>query len=172
MANTKTKVEVKFVGIDSWNRPVFKQVDDKKYFGSTCNLYGYGEEEKCIEFYSNNENLNSLVYFGSSFDCEPMGTLLDQMKVPLELYLEGTIPEETQYFTNIFGEKFLRNPNLVDLELLSTEIKAIKKLVENYTEKEATPDEKMFLFYPLIAKLEDALSEENLKKSREKSLIK
>lgn len=80
--------------------------------------------------------------------------------------------EKHKIFENIFGEKFLRNPNLVDMELLSSEIKAILKLINDYVEKEATPDEKMFLFYPIIAKLEDALSEENLKRSREKSLIK
>lgn len=75
---------VEFYGIDSWNRPIFKDVNDKKFFGSTCNLYGYDEEEQAIEFYSNDENLQSLVYFGRSFDCEPMGILLNDLNVKLE----------------------------------------------------------------------------------------
>lgn len=75
-------------------------------------------------------------------------------------------------FENIFGEKFLRNPNIIDVELLSSEIKVIKSVIEKYVETEATSDEKLFLFYPILAKLEDALSEENKKKSYEKSLLK
>lgn len=77
-------ITVEFYGIDSWNRPIFKDVNDKRFFGSTWNLYGYGEEEQAIEFYSNDENLQSLVYFGRSFDCEPLGIGLKELNIKLE----------------------------------------------------------------------------------------
>lgn len=74
-------------------------------------------------------------------------------------------------FENIFGEKFLRNPNLIDVELLGTEIRVIKELIEQYVRNGATAEEKTILFYPILAKLETAMSAENQKKNYEKSLI-
>jgi hypothetical protein len=74
-------------------------------------------------------------------------------------------------FVDIFGKRYKRNPNTIDVELLETEIKVIYSLVEKYVENQATPEEKAILFYPILSKLQEAVSAENKKKSYEKSLI-
>ena len=43
----KTK-QVRFVNIDDWNRPVFKQIDAKLYYGSTEKLFPYEESEESV----------------------------------------------------------------------------------------------------------------------------
>ena len=64
---------LKFKGIDDWNRPVFKDVDGPHYFGSTNKLYGYDEFQKSgLQFFK--EHPEELEYFGSSFNCEPIGS--------------------------------------------------------------------------------------------------
>lgn len=64
--------DLKFKGIDDWNRPVFKDIDSSLYFGSTERLYGYDEFMKeGLQFFKENPQL--LEYFGSSFNCEPHG---------------------------------------------------------------------------------------------------
>lgn len=79
----KKVIKVKFRGIDSWCRPVFKSIDSKDHFGSTWNLYGYDQIEKVLKDYQDDELLNTLVYFGSNFDCEPMGMPLDNVRLEL-----------------------------------------------------------------------------------------
>ena len=63
--------EVKFAGIDDWNRPVFKATDTNKHYGSTDILFDYGSSQddvlKIIE-------ASNLLYFGDSFNCEPFGS--------------------------------------------------------------------------------------------------
>jgi len=63
------KNRVKFVGIDYWSRPVFK--DEKgNYFGSLDKLFNSVDtEQKVLE----SVNGDDLLYFGRDFDCEPMG---------------------------------------------------------------------------------------------------
>jgi len=70
--------EIKFYGIDSWSRPVFRS---KKYvrnfFGSVTKLCNNKEDaEKITEF--------DLCFFGNSFDCEPMGTPAKDIKIVIE----------------------------------------------------------------------------------------
>lgn len=86
-----------FAGIDSWNRPVFgevlknkngKDIWGKKFFGSTDNLYSYGEELKVISDFKGKEN--TLCYFGDHFDCEPMGTS-PETKLVLDVELSKKI---------------------------------------------------------------------------------
>lgn len=79
----KKIIKIKFYGIDSWNRPIFKAVAEKKFFGDTENLFGYGEENKVIEFYSKGDNIKCLSYFGNSFDCEPLGVHLDSIELEI-----------------------------------------------------------------------------------------
>ena len=74
MKNTVEKrhetVKVKFVGIDDWNRPIFKDIKSKTYYGSTHILFPYYEsEDRVLEEIT----LIKLEYFGSSFNCEPHG---------------------------------------------------------------------------------------------------
>jgi len=67
-------VNIKFKGIDDFNRPVFKDVDSNTYYGSTSILFG-GEDkpEKIIECFKS--NIGELEYFGTHFNCEPNGGL-------------------------------------------------------------------------------------------------
>jgi hypothetical protein len=71
--------KIKYVGIDSWNRPVFKSLDKKRHFyGDTHTLFAYGaEEDEVLE----KINLYDLCYFGSRFDCEPYGTRVDNLEI-------------------------------------------------------------------------------------------
>jgi hypothetical protein len=59
-----------FVGIDDYNRPVFKQEGTIYYYGATDKLFNYNAtpEEVLSEVTE-----NDLCYFGNSFGCEPMG---------------------------------------------------------------------------------------------------
>jgi len=66
---------IKFVGIDSWNRPVFKQIGKNVFFGDVNKLWVFkelGENNKNLyKYYENNPK--TLELFGSEFDCEPHG---------------------------------------------------------------------------------------------------
>ncbi len=63
-------MDVKFVGIDDWNRPCFKSTKSKLFFGSLDKLFPWGTpEEKVLETVTEED----LLYFGREFDCEPYG---------------------------------------------------------------------------------------------------
>lgn len=67
-----------YIGIDSWNRPVFKDLFRKEYFGSTDRLYDYDiTAEKVLKDITEKD----LTYFGNSFGCEPMGTGPGQIEI-------------------------------------------------------------------------------------------
>lgn len=71
-------MEIKFEGIDDWNRPVFKAVNSNHRFGSVEILFPYWEsEETVLEKVSEKQ----LYYFGNSFNCEPMGTKAEDLKI-------------------------------------------------------------------------------------------
>jgi hypothetical protein len=67
-------MKVEFEGIDTFNRPIFKEAGVKKRgarrFGSLRKLFDYGttKEEVLKEVRS-----DDLLFFGSSFGCEPAG---------------------------------------------------------------------------------------------------
>ena len=64
--------KITFVGIDSWNRPIFKSVDlPRRYYGATDVLFSLNAEESEVLARISTEDLT---YFGNKFDCEPMGT--------------------------------------------------------------------------------------------------
>ena len=66
--------KVQFVGIDNWNRPIFKNIVSKRYYGSTDDLFhSEATEAEVLEHVTNKD----LLYFGTSFGCEPMGTHAD-----------------------------------------------------------------------------------------------
>ena len=60
-----------FVGVDSWNRPVWKAPDIKAYYGSVNELFDYGDTEETI---LKKVDTFDLCYFGDHFGCEPTGT--------------------------------------------------------------------------------------------------
>lgn len=76
----KTIVEIKFEGIDDWNRPVFKDVKSNMRYGDVNNLFSYHDIEDNEKFksfllsYKENPRFY-LEYFGRSFGCEPNGGL-------------------------------------------------------------------------------------------------
>lgn len=72
-------INIKFEGIDDWNRPVFKCVDEKYKsirFGSTNKLFNWNTPEKEIIDYFKSTTVDALEYFGHSFGCEPNGGIL------------------------------------------------------------------------------------------------
>jgi len=71
---TPNVIEIKFEGVDDWGRPIFKQVNSKNRFGSTDKLC-YTEEE------INSITEQDLTWFGTSFNCEPMGSLAGNIKI-------------------------------------------------------------------------------------------
>jgi len=94
------KEKIKFYGIDSWNRPIFKSLDRKNYYGSVDRLCSTKEEiEKITEF--------DLCFFGNSFDCEPMGTPATNIEIVKEVlkwknaYLN--IVKSVYYWINIIS---------------------------------------------------------------------
>ena len=68
-------LQLKFRGIDDWNRPVFKSANDRYkslHFGSVTTLFNYDDSsEKVTEYFKN--HLDELEYFGDHFGCEPHG---------------------------------------------------------------------------------------------------
>lgn len=68
------QIKLIFVGIDSWNRPVWRDPDksQRAYFGDVNNLFGYEATEE--EVRAKIKDVYGLCYFGDHFGCEPMGT--------------------------------------------------------------------------------------------------
>jgi len=66
----KSKCEVKFIGIDDWNRPVFKDIEKESYYGSLNTLFGYDATEDIV---LKTVLSTELLLFGNSFNCEPWG---------------------------------------------------------------------------------------------------
>lgn len=71
--------EIKFRGIDFWNRPVFKDIASTSHFGSTNKLFDYNAKAKEVTEYFK-DNLHELEYFGHDFDCEPNGGISEYWK--------------------------------------------------------------------------------------------
>ena len=63
--------EVIFEGIDNFNRPVFKSVNNRNRYGSTDELFSHDAKEKyvlrCLG------KIETLTFFGKRFNCEPEG---------------------------------------------------------------------------------------------------
>ncbi len=74
-------LRLKFRGIDSWNRPVFKDIDSNRYYGFTLKLFSMCANEEEVINYAKN-NLKDIEYFGTSFGCEPHGGNLSKHVIP------------------------------------------------------------------------------------------
>ena len=67
------KTELKFEGIDNWNRPIFKDLNNNRY-GSVCTLFRFtATYEDVIKKLS----VFNLSYFGKTFGCEPFGASIN-----------------------------------------------------------------------------------------------
>jgi hypothetical protein len=70
----KLDIPLTFRGVDSFNRPVFKQDGHRVYFGSTQTLFTPDDYPEVITEYFRT-HMDELEYFGSQFNCEPHGGL-------------------------------------------------------------------------------------------------
>ena len=79
------KIQLKFYGIDYFNRPVYKDVNSKNYYGSANVLFpdrGIAPNntiEEINDYFRN--NIFQLCYFGTSFNCEPYGGSLKNIEL-------------------------------------------------------------------------------------------
>ena len=63
--------KVKFVGIDNFNRPIFRSIDfPRNFFGATDILFSFEADEAEV---LSKISVKDLTYFGNKFNCEPMG---------------------------------------------------------------------------------------------------
>lgn len=67
-------LNLRFKGIDDWNQPIFKS-DNGRFYGTNDVLFGYGAKADEVIKEIEDKNIR-LVYFGTHFNCEPMGTPL------------------------------------------------------------------------------------------------
>lgn len=76
-------LNLEFRGIDDWNRPVYKVIDQKVYFGSVNKLFDWGTPEEEVNAFFK-ENTQWLEFFGDHFGCEPNGGRNDKLKLIIE----------------------------------------------------------------------------------------
>ena len=74
---------LRFAGIDSWHRPVFKAIGANCYCGSIDHLFDRTVPEEDIIAFFEDDIADKLVYFGNKFDCEPMGTSIEMFIVAI-----------------------------------------------------------------------------------------
>ena len=73
------KRQLKYEGIDDWNRPVFKDHNNNR-FGNTDLLFDWKATFEDVDLIISEKHI---VYFGDTFGCEPMGTLINPDKIKL-----------------------------------------------------------------------------------------
>jgi hypothetical protein len=80
MKKAKEPVEnVQFVGVDSWNRAVFKSLEKpRRFFGDVNNLFSDDATESEVLAKITEDDL---CYFGDHYGCEPMGTDSGNIKI-------------------------------------------------------------------------------------------
>lgn len=93
-------VEIKFVGIDSFNRPIFIS-KNKEYYGCLDKLFGYDATER--EVLEKVNEKTDIYWFGSKFDCEPMGdpapyvSIMPNMNIKVLKVIDELTPLADQY---------------------------------------------------------------------------
>ena len=63
-------LKLKFYGIDNFNRPIFKNIEKKQFYGSTDKLFNHNVDVNEVLKIVDEKDLT---YFGKSFNCEPLG---------------------------------------------------------------------------------------------------
>ncbi len=71
------EIAIKFYGIDNFNRPVFKHTNKKYFFGLIDYLFSDDEDfnnqkDHFIKWLE--EHQEHITFFGTQFNCEPLGT--------------------------------------------------------------------------------------------------
>lgn len=75
-------VQIKFRGIDDWNRPVFKNIASNSHYGDVNKLWTDNADPfEIIRYYK--EHIDQLEYFGTRFGCEPHGGLDKSIKLEI-----------------------------------------------------------------------------------------
>jgi hypothetical protein len=82
------KKELKFEGIDHFNRPVFKDQQNYRY-GSVCSLFSF---DATYEEVIKKITVFHLCYFGTHFGCEPHGGMIEPNN--FKIVKEFTKPKE------------------------------------------------------------------------------
>lgn len=78
-----TKRELKYIGIDYWSRPIFKDKNDN-LFCSLNKLFPDGASFEDVTGTNGQEvTERDIVYFGRDLDDDPMGTSIDPNKIKL-----------------------------------------------------------------------------------------
>ena len=113
-------IEVKYYGIDSWNRPIFKDAENN-YYGSTDKLFAHTDLPAKV---LSDVDEDDLTYFGNHFGCEPMGTKVEGLKIQdkfnketLVNMLEGII----DYLSSVTEKERLKGMGLPKGELMVLE---------------------------------------------------
>jgi len=110
------KIEkVMFEGVDSWNRPVFKSINNKNRFGSVDKLFSHDYTEANV---LKEVTKADLCFFGTSFGCEPMGSPAGNIAIVTGKTEEAAIPTITEAEYNALPEDFrdvFENPEYPEL---------------------------------------------------------
>lgn len=62
--------QIRFVGVDEWNRPTFKETDGNRYYCDVEHLFNYGATEPEIKAQA--DKLTP-IFKGYTFNAEPQG---------------------------------------------------------------------------------------------------
>lgn len=117
-----TPKEVRFVGMDDWNRPVFRAAKSE-FYGCTDILFDYGVTEDEV---LSKVKESDLTYFGSRFGCEPMGSKAGNIVIvrnsPIKIEETATMKAYTvimlypDYIASQFGESYLAHVEAASVE--------------------------------------------------------
>ncbi len=73
---TRETINIKFKGIDDWNRPVYKVQEYNVYIGDVDKLFEWEATKEDVDSYFK-DNLRNLCIFGNKFnEGDPLGTNL------------------------------------------------------------------------------------------------
>ena len=73
------QIKIKYVGVDSWGKANFHTIEKPyRFFGSVHALFDDEAPEAAV---LSEIDEDSMCYFGSSFGCEPEGTLTGNIKI-------------------------------------------------------------------------------------------
>ena len=71
---------IKFRGIDDWNRPVYRILGTNTYIGDTDNLFNWEDSKEVVDtFYKKDDNIKCLCVFGARFNVgDPLGSTIHE----------------------------------------------------------------------------------------------
>ena len=133
-------ITIKFEGVDSFNRPIFKDINSKDRYGDTDHLFDTEATEGEV---LTKINIGDLCFFGKRFGCEPMGTPAGDLK-----FLSVDVLNDPKYFAEsikfnqnklqkyaatetAYIHRYLKGENLIiDKDFSLDNLNLIKSLLE------------------------------------------